>query len=128
MKAIILWKCNVFTAMPSSNNMPFDMYLDCFRAVVFLSLFYCVASYYQHYYTNNHIKEWFYCGICVGIATGIIIYEMPTRVIRLLLKWKLIPKKWFMNDDDDDGNESCKEDDGDGYEEDDDGLGKPKTL
>ncbi len=113
--------------MPSSNNMPFDMYLDCFRAVVFLSLFYCVASYYQHYYTNNHIKEWFYCGICVGIATGIIIYEMPTRVIRLLLKWKLIPKKWFMNDDDD-GNESCKEDDGDGYEEDDDGLGKPKTL
>ena len=32
-----------------------------------------------------------------------------------------------MNDNDD-GNESCKEDDGDGYEEDDDGLGKPKTL
>ena len=107
------------------------MYLNCVRAVVFLSLFYGVAYYYQHYYTSNHIKEWFlffrFCFVLhLGIATGIIIYEMPTRVIRLLLKWKLIPKKWFMNDDD--GNESCKEDDVDGYEEDDDGLGKPKTL
>ena len=114
--------------MPSSNNMPFDMYADSLRCVVFLSLFYCIASYYQHHHTQNHTKEWFYYGIHLGITTGIIIYEMPTRVIRLLLKWKLIPKKWFMNDNDDDGNESCKEDDVDGYEEDDNGLGKPKTL
>lgn len=114
-------------------NLPFDLYLKSFYLLIIISLTYALAAcytapYYKKYYniTDTQViaTEWYFWGIHVGILSGFVIYEMPTRVGRLLLKWG--PKSWGARKISNDlaGFESCD----DGYEEDDDGCGKPKTM
>jgi hypothetical protein len=133
LKTAKLWKCNVFFTMSYPYNLPFDLYLKSFYLLIIISLTYALAAcytapYYKKYFniTDSQViaTEWYFWGIHVGILSGFVIYEIPTRVACILFKWNLIPKSWGMRTmlNDLAGFESCD----DGYEE--DGCGKPKTM